>query len=759
MRLKTTIRGNKAKSIIKKAEKNLLRERKHQCEFTIKKIKIEKDKLETEFYDMLDDDNTASRTRLELAAMFKCENEKCKTKQVRKFEKLKNTRDREVQQRQDSEIKTRWVINKSSRALSDSEKSLLTRGLKFAITPKSPPVDEIIAATEEACAILKDPKTAQSLRSEVVKAVKSAKAPRSNISKAEQQALKVLKAEKDILILPADKGCATVILDKSEYVAKMDALVKDEKTYTQLSKDPTQKYRNKLIKELRSLKKDVPEYLYWQMYPSGVIPPRIYGLPKIHKPSVPLRPIVSSIGTVSYGVARYLAKVISPLVGKTDHFVKDSTDFVKKIQGLEVPPGHKLVSYDVTALFTSIPTADALKVIERYLRRDQTLSDRCPLTVEQLLMLLEFCLSTTYFLYNGDMYQQTHGAAMGSPVSPLVANVYMEDFEARALSSSPSPPSMWLRYVDDTFVQLKEDEFDSFTQHINGIDPNIKFTSEKEEEGKLAFLDVLIHVQDDGSIKTTVYRKATHTDQYLNGLSHHPLEHKRSVARSLLNRADNIISKEEDRVCEKEHVKNVLEVNDFDAWMMHIPRKTQEQRTPPNTGNVARNQLRPIAVPYYRGLSEKLQRVYKAHGVPVYHLPWNTLRQALVHPKDPIDSMQKCNVVYQITCGECNIQYVGETKRQLKVRFEEHVDDSTPITAVGEHQNLTLHQIKPENCKVLCSEPHWLRRRVREAIHIQRQKPQLNRDPGLELPVIYSHVVSRDALPSQSRGTTSLHLP
>ena len=133
---------------------------------------------------------------------------------------------------------------------------------------------------------------------------------------------------------------------------------------------------------------------------------------------------------------------------KQKHFVKDSTDLVKKIKDLEVPPWQKLTSYYVSALFTSIPTDDAIKVIRTYLEKDQTLPQRTALSVEQLLQLFTFCLNTTYFVYDSKNYKQAHGAAMGSPVSPIVANIYMEDFESRALTSAHHPPSLWLRYVE-----------------------------------------------------------------------------------------------------------------------------------------------------------------------------------------------------------------------------------------------------------------------------------------------------------------------
>ena len=119
------------------------------------------------------------------------------------------------------------------------------------------------------------------------------------------------------------------------------------------------------------------------------------------------------------------------------------------------------------------------------------------LEVMQVIQLLEFCLTTTYFVYKGKYYQQTHGAAMGSPVSPIVANLYMEDFEDIALSSAPNPSSVWIRYVDDTFVKIHEYHVDEFSAHINSINPKKQFTIEPELEGKLPFLDLCLHVQQE----------------------------------------------------------------------------------------------------------------------------------------------------------------------------------------------------------------------------------------------------------------------
>ena len=100
-----------------------------------------------------------------------------------------------------------------------------------------------------------------------------------------------------------------------------------------------------------------------------------------------------------------------------------------------------------------------------------------------------------------------------------------------------------------------------YRYNINTQDPNIKFTQEHPVNNKLAFLDTCVHILDDGGTKVTVYRKPTHTDQYLGFQSHHPLEHKRSVVRTLFHRVKHIVSTDEDNELELEHVKTALRAN------------------------------------------------------------------------------------------------------------------------------------------------------------------------------------------------------
>ena len=125
----------------------------------------------------------------------------------------------------------------------------------------------------------------------------------------------------------------------------------------------------------------------------------------------------------------------------------------------------------------------------------------------------------TFLAFRDTHYQQSFGTAMGSPVSVTVANLVMEEIEDIALSTFEHAPKFWKRYVDDTITALPEDNVTHFHSHLNSVNPHIKFTVETESDN---CLDILLTHESDGNITTSVYRKPTHTDRYLDFSSHHP---------------------------------------------------------------------------------------------------------------------------------------------------------------------------------------------------------------------------------------------
>ena len=249
--------------------------------------------------------------------------------------------------------------------------------------------------------------------------------------------------------------------------------------------------------------------------------------------------------------------------------------------------------------------------------------------MKYITSLLEFCLNSTSFVFHGQHYQQNQGAAMGSPLSPIVTNIFMENIEKEALETAPHPPSLWNRFVDDTFVILEAQYKDELFHHINSLDENIKFTAENTKaDGSMPFLDTLVTPESDGSLSSTVHRRPTHTNQYLQWDSHHAISNKYSVTSSLLHRAKDVCSNKDLLEKEQTHIQRALSICKTPAWA--IDRMKLKTSTPKTTRN-SNKDGKPIyksyiTVPYNKGLSESFKNICKKYGIQVHFKSGKTIK-------------------------------------------------------------------------------------------------------------------------------------
>ena len=278
----------------------------------------------------------------------------------------------------------KWVKNLSRRPLTKAQENILSHGPNYAIVTREPPIGEYVAQIERVCQSLTQGE-GEELRAEVKAIMKKTKPHKPNISKEEAWAIKELKKDQDRMVLTADKGVSMVVMDREEYERKSEDLL-NQPTYRVLPSDPTTKQKNKLIAILKNIKSEggINDNIYRKLYPTGAGTPKYYGLPKVHKKDVPLRPIISSRGAATYESAKELAIILKPLVGKSPHHVHNTQDFIHSIKDIKIQDHQCMMSYDVHSLFTSIPIDPAISIIRRQLEQDKDLHQRTNMTVNHI---------------------------------------------------------------------------------------------------------------------------------------------------------------------------------------------------------------------------------------------------------------------------------------------------------------------------------------------------------------------------------------
>ncbi|CAF1383019.1 unnamed protein product [Didymodactylos carnosus] len=304
--------------------------------------------------------------------------------------------------------------------------------------------------------------------------------------------LRNLSNDKSIHISRADKGRAVVILDKVDYIMKMESNLNDTNTFKVIEMDPTLKKEDKLQQKHLKLRNSgfITDTEYRYAHPVGSGPWKAYGLTKIHKKDLPLRPIVAVYSTFNYKLSKLLAKKLDHLrISPT--IINDTFKFVDEIHSLRFYHDEiKLVSFDIISLFTKVPLDRTIELIlEKMYGKPHTCTcstkkkddwcDNCKNRYE-LKSLLELATKDSHFIFNGKIYCQLQGIAMGCPLGSLFADVYINYLETKLKQRLVANAVLyWKRFVDDSFVIVKKDaDIHKLLEILNSFDLAIQFTVE-----------------------------------------------------------------------------------------------------------------------------------------------------------------------------------------------------------------------------------------------------------------------------------------
>lgn len=324
----------------------------------------------------------------------------------------------------------------------------------------------------------------------------------------------------DIIFTRSDKGKHAVVIHKDTYIEKMNKLVDTTEDYIPIPNidlDLVEDIVNNFVKQL-IISKTIPLEDKHKYGDSCTIPSQIYGLIKVHKKDYPVRPIVSSCGSSGFKLANFFTDILTNIFNDMGHHVKNTPHVIEKIKDVTLDSNDILISFDVVSMFTNIPIDHMITLIKKKeIEISTTYNIQFNLFTEILLYLLR---DSATFNWNNKTYRQKDSLAMGSPLSPILAKILMNDILDTILPTLPLQPKALALYVDDSFWVVNKHHIDLISSALNSYHPRIRFTSEIEKDRKISFLNLMIHRTDEELI-TNWYMKPYASMRLLNYESHH----------------------------------------------------------------------------------------------------------------------------------------------------------------------------------------------------------------------------------------------
>jgi len=561
--------------------------------------------------------------------------------------------------------------------------------------------------------------------------------------------LRSLAQDRSLYVTRPDKGNGIVILNRNDYIEKITQIVDDYSKFRKVEDDEKKliiRLEDKLNNNLRSLKQQatISEDFYNQAFKTGSCLGQLYGLPKTHKEGYPVRPILSAYNSHNYNLAKLLVPLLSHL-SVNEYTVKNSYDFADEICKLTNSNRYYMCSLDIKSLYTNVPINETIELVIRNIFTNATTSFK-GFDEQQFRKLLNLSLNDTYFKFNNSIYKQVDGLAMGSPLSPVAANIFLNFFETSLLNQCPLDikPSFYKRYLDDTFMLFSnEQQARNFFDYINSRHANIKFTFEGELDKRLAFLDINV-CRNDNCFITSVYRKPTFSGLGTNYFSNIYKKYKSSSLFTLVNRAYKLSSDFVSFDQEINFLRNFFITNNY-------PAKLFNQVVKQYLGNIYQSRVPVITVPkrtvylelpfigyHTNKLKHEVNLImtkYYPHIQARYYFR-NNFKVGSFFKKCDIPPMPlRSSVVYKYTCDCCQQFYIGSTVLQMFRRYSAHQGvsfrtnrplSSPEKSSIREHSEQSDHPFKVQNFTILDNVKPQIQLRTLESLYIYKCKPQLN---------------------------------
>ncbi|CAH8837417.1 unnamed protein product [Trichobilharzia szidati] len=565
---------------------------------------------------------------------------------------------------------------------------------------------------------------------------------KNGLSKEHHAALKELIEKDNLIILKPDKGEGVVIMNKSDYQNKMNDILKDQSKFlVDNATDNVLLVEKQINRQLQILLMHgfIDEKLYKQLKAIGSHTPQLYGLPKIHKTGNPLRPILDMSSSPYHKIAKWITEVLTPVRDSlSNHSLKSSFDLTDTLDTLNIKD-KVMCSIDIESLFTNVPLNETVDFICDYITSSGI---NLPIPVTYIRDIILMCTENIRFTFQEKAYKQIDGVAMGSPLGPLLADMFMSKLE-KQMQGMLGEFILYKRYVDDTLIigdNIKSIE--NFITLFNHIHPNIRVTSERESNNKLGFLDITMTRRDDGTIQRSIFRKQTWSGQYLHFTSFVPIQYKRSLVKCLFSRARKICTS--DTVMDEfRHIHSVLLANGYPENF--ITCHSKERPHLEKTASVPKKAIF-INLPFKgdqimqltaQRLRSAIKRTFYAASLfltcRTFSIPVPTIKG-----RNSVDSTSNC--IYKFTCS-CGDTYIGRTNRMFQCRRKEHVPkwllnhienpnasnlNRNPASSIAKHLLMSGHKININDCFTIISHNSNSRLlKVMEALWINHIQPKL----------------------------------